>query len=68
MSHSNLFVCFSEQGLIKLFQKEFHHTESDPLGKRWRNHEKRRLTDWVDAAKFFPEWTEDCMEGLLDKV
>ncbi len=55
-----------KQGIIKLFQMAFHHAENDPLGTRWRNHEKRRLTDWDDAAKYCPEWTEDHLEGLLN--
>jgi len=54
-------------GIITLFQTEFSHTESDPLGKRWRNYEKRRLNDWKDAAKVCPEWTEDRLEKLLEK-
>ena len=71
---SSLVVSFSVtklflliQGIITLFQTEFSHTESDPLGKRWRNHEKRRLNDWKDAAKVCPEWTEDHLEKLLEK-
>ena len=60
-------VCSSLQGVIKLFQQEFSHSEMDPLGKRWRNHEKRRLSDWNDdAAKVCPEWTEDLLEKLLN--
>ncbi|KAL7543583.1 hypothetical protein ACHAWF_012290 [Thalassiosira exigua] len=54
------------EGIIQLFQQEFNHSESDPLGTRWRQHEKRRRTDWNDAPKVCPEWTEDCLEQLLN--
>lgn len=54
------------EGIIKLFKTEFHHSESDPLGKRWRSHEKRRLTDWKEAANVCPEWTECHLEELLN--
>eukprot|EP00585_Thalassiosira_rotula_P005774 CAMPEP_0196158214 /NCGR_PEP_ID=MMETSP0910-20130528/45430_1 /TAXON_ID=49265 /ORGANISM="Thalassiosira rotula, Strain GSO102" /LENGTH=83 /DNA_ID=CAMNT_0041423067 /DNA_START=188 /DNA_END=439 /DNA_ORIENTATION=+ len=57
------------EGVTKLFQQEFSHSETDPLGKRWRNHEKRRCSDWNDeAAKVCPDWTEDYLEQLLDSV
>ena len=56
----------SEQGLIQLFQKEFHHSKSEPLGTRWLNHEKRRSTDFDLAAKLCPEWTTDCLERRLN--
>ena len=61
-----LYFLVSEQGLIKLFQKEFHHSESDPLGTRWRNHEKRRSTDFDSADKICPEWTADYLERRLN--
>ncbi|KAL3767404.1 hypothetical protein ACHAW5_007664 [Stephanodiscus triporus] len=54
------------EGLIKLFQQEFHHSESDPLGTRWRNHKKRRATDFELAAKLCPEWTIDNLERRLN--
>jgi len=56
------------EGIIKLFKTEFHHSkDSDPLGKRWRNHKERRLTDWEKAAEDCPGWTEDRMEELLNE-
>ncbi|KAL7526131.1 hypothetical protein ACHAXR_001334 [Thalassiosira sp. AJA248-18] len=54
------------EGVIGLFQQQFSHSDNDPLGKRWRNHEKRRFTDWKEAAKVCPEWTEDRLEQLLN--
>ncbi len=56
----------SIQGVIELFQQEFHHSAIDPLGTRWRGHEKRRRSDWEEAAKVCPEWTEDRLEKLLN--
>jgi hypothetical protein len=53
-------------GVIGLFQREFGHTASDPLGSRWRNHPKRRTTDWKEAGKINSEWTEDHLEALLN--
>jgi len=66
-SHSaySIFLC-PQKGLIQLFQKEFHHSKSDPLGTRWLNHEKRRSTDFDLAAKLCPEWTTDCLERRLN--
>ncbi|KAL3810238.1 hypothetical protein ACHAXA_008728 [Cyclostephanos tholiformis] len=55
-----------KQGLIELFQKEFHHSESDPLGTRWRNHEKRRSTDFDLANRHCPAWTTDYLERRLN--
>ncbi|KAL3806665.1 hypothetical protein ACHAXA_002431 [Cyclostephanos tholiformis] len=54
------------EGLIELFQKEFHHSESDPLGTRWRNHEKRRSTDFDLANRHCPAWTTDYLERRLN--
>ena len=50
-----------------LFQNEFGHSEDNPLGKKWRNHQKRLPNDLKDAAKHCPEWTEDHLEGLLNE-
>mmetsp|Transcript_44425 Transcript_44425/g.93268 ORF Transcript_44425/g.93268 Transcript_44425/m.93268 type:complete len:419 (-) Transcript_44425:135-1391(-) len=55
------------EGIIQLFQQEFCHTDADPLGKRWRNHEKRRVSDWnEEALKVCPDWNEDILESLLN--
>jgi hypothetical protein len=54
-------------GLIKLFQKEFHDSSSSlGLGTRWRNHQKRRSTDFDLAVELCPEWTVDYLEQRLN--
>jgi hypothetical protein len=57
------------EGLIKLFQNEFHDSSSSlGLGTRWRNHKKRRTTDFDLAVELCPEWTVDYLEQRLNKV
>jgi hypothetical protein len=55
------------EGLITLFQKEFHDLSSSlGLGTRWRNHKKRRTTDFDLAVELCPEWTVDYLEQRLN--
>jgi hypothetical protein len=53
------------QGLIQIFQKEFHDC-SLGLGTRWIHHKKRRTAEFdLDLC---PEWTEAYLEQRLNGV
>lgn len=54
------------KGIIELFRSEFPRPQSERLGTSWRNNEGRRSSDWQEAAKVCPEWTEDRLQMLLD--
>mmetsp|Transcript_31366 Transcript_31366/g.66313 ORF Transcript_31366/g.66313 Transcript_31366/m.66313 type:complete len:321 (+) Transcript_31366:518-1480(+) len=53
-------------GVINLFRQLFGGTEEKPLGTMWRNHKQRRVTDWKEARKDYPEWTVERLEKRLN--
>ncbi|KAL7469072.1 hypothetical protein ACHAXS_009328 [Conticribra weissflogii] len=53
-------------GVITLFCQLFGGTEENPLGTMWRNHKQRRVTDWEEARKDYPEWTVERLEKRLN--
>ena len=53
--------------IIELMQHEFHHSHDTPLGTRWINHKKRRLTDWKEAENICIHWNENYLEERLNR-